>query len=89
LQSVFAAVGKAVGKKRLGPETLHSVATGHGCIVADHQVSISHVSGKEAGYKRGHYVIFVAGPRVDGRWRFGSGELEKLSKAAALNCLAD
>jgi hypothetical protein len=72
-----------MGTKRLALETLKSVATGHGCIVADHHVSVRHVSAKEAEWKRGHYIIFIVGPGVDARWRFRPGELEKLSRAAA------
>jgi hypothetical protein len=75
LQEIFAAVGIAMGERRLTPETLKSVH------MPNDEFTISHVSGKEAGWKRGHYTITMTG----GYWRFPSGRLEKLSRAAVEN----
>jgi hypothetical protein len=84
LQSVFAAIGQAMGERRLSPEMLDTIPTTHGSILADHQVTVSHVSGKDAGHKRGHYIVTIIGSRIDGRWSFRSGELEMLSRTAFL-----
>jgi len=73
LQEIFAAIGAAIGERRLTPETLKSVH------LLNDEFTISHVSRREAGWKRGHYKISIAG----GQWRFQSGRLEKLSRAAA------
>jgi hypothetical protein len=72
LQEIFAAVGIAIGDRRLTPETLKSVH------MPNDEFKICHVSGKEAGWKRGHYIISMTG----GQWKFSSGRLEKLSRAA-------
>jgi hypothetical protein len=73
LQEVFAAIGAAMGDGRLTPATLKSVH------MPNDEFTISHVSGREAGWKRGHYKISMTG----GQWAFQSGRLEKLSRAAA------
>jgi hypothetical protein len=73
LQEIFAAIGSAMGGRRLSPETLKSVQ------MPNDEFTISHVSAKERGWKRGQYRISMAG----GRWNFSSGRLEKLSRAAA------
>ena len=80
LHPVFAALGKAMNGKRLSPTTLKCIPKGCGSIVADHEVVITHVSAKEAGHKRGHYLIAMSGP-VTARWTFRSGELESLARA--------
>jgi hypothetical protein len=43
------------------------------------QFKLSHVSGKDLGQRKGHYLITMKG----GRWSFQLGTLEKLSRAAA------
>jgi hypothetical protein len=83
LQRVFATVGKAMGEGRLAPETLARIPGAHGSVLVDHDVTVTHVSGKDTGHRRGHYVVVVKGPRIDGRWTFRSGELERLSRLAA------
>lgn len=72
LQEIFAAVGVAMGHKRLTPDTLKSVQ------LPNDEFTICHVSAEEAGWKRGHYRIWMAG----GQWKFTSGTLEKLSRRA-------
>jgi hypothetical protein len=84
LQFVFAVIGRAMGEKRLSPGTLETIPTAQGSILADHRVTIIHVSGKDAGHKRGHYIVTITGSRIDGRWSFRSGELETLSRSAFL-----
>jgi hypothetical protein len=73
LQEIFAAIGAAMGDKRLTPETLKSVH------MPSDEFAISHVRGDEVGRKHGHYKISMTG----GQWAFQSGRLEKLSRAAA------
>jgi hypothetical protein len=73
LQEIFAAIGAAMGDRRLTPETLKSV------LMPNDEFTISHVSGREAGWKSGYYKISMTG----GQWTFRSGRLEKLSRAAA------
>jgi len=72
LQGIFAAIGVALGERRLTPDTLRSVR------LPNDEFTICHVSAEEAGWKRGHYRISMAG----GEWKFRSGTLEKLSRAA-------
>jgi hypothetical protein len=80
VRHVFAAVGKAMGGKRLAPGTLALVPSAHGSIVPDHLVTVGHVTGKEAGHRRGHFILAITGPRIDGRWSFRSGQLETLAR---------
>ena len=82
LRQVFAAIGRAMNGKRLTPETLTLIPDGHGGVVAQHLVAVSHIPGTSRR-RRGHYIITITGPRVDGRWRFRSGEVETLSRLAA------
>lgn len=72
LQEIFAAVGVAIGERRLTPDTLRLVR------LPNEEFTIQHISAGEAGRKRGHYRISMAG----GAWNFRSGLLEKLSRAA-------
>jgi hypothetical protein len=72
LRAVFTAVGNAMGEERLTPETLKSVQ------LAD-QFSIAHIPGSEVGRRKGYYLISTDGAR----WKFLSGKLQKLSRAAA------
>lgn len=73
LQEIFAAVGRAMGEKRLTPETLKLVR------MPDDQFTISHVARNDVSRKTGYYQISTCG----GRWKFRSGHLEKLCRAAA------
>ena len=87
LHPVFAAVGKAMNGGRLYPEMLASVPQEFGGILPDHLVSIRHVSAKEIGGRKGHYILTINGPRFAGGWRFASGDLERLSRSAVkVNC---
>jgi hypothetical protein len=85
VRAIFAAIGRATGGKRLYPETLKAIPQEFGGILSDHQVTIKHIGGKELGQRKGAYTIEVTGPAYAGRWKFRSGELEQLSKAAAAN----
>ena len=82
LRPVFAAIGKAMGGKRLHPDVLHRVPVGMGQILADHQVTIEHLSGAAAGVAGNRYEININGPRILGGWSFRSGELEELAGAS-------
>ncbi len=83
VQTVFTAIGQAMGEKRLNPQTLRSVPSAVGGILPGHQVTIRHVSGKELGRRKGHYLLIIDGPIFAGSWRFFSGNLETLSRSAA------
>lgn len=83
VQAMFAAIGRAMGDKRLRPETLRSIPSAFGSILPGHQVTVSHISGKALGRRKGHYELLVEGPAFAGRWRFVSGKLERLSRFAA------
>ncbi|WP_343712649.1 hypothetical protein [Inquilinus sp.] len=83
LRLVFIEIGKAMGGKRLHPGVLQGVPTGAGAIIADHQVTIEHLSGVAAGMAGNRYEIDIKGSRILGRWSFRSGELEELASAAA------
>jgi hypothetical protein len=85
VRTIFAAIGRAMGEKRLTPETLLSVPSGFGSILDGHEVSVKHVSGKSLGRRKGYYQIDVEGPRFAGQWKLSSGELEKLSALARAN----
>jgi hypothetical protein len=81
---IFAAIGHAMGDKRLHPETLNSIPTHEGAILAGHRVIFEHVSAEALGRRRkGQYQITVEGPAFAGRWCFLSGKLERLSRRAA------
>jgi hypothetical protein len=83
LQSVFAMVGKFIGDKRLMPDMVGALPDACGSIVAGHRVTVCHTPGKRAGPRTGHYVVTVAGPRINARTRLRPFELEKLSRAVA------
>ena len=83
LQSVFAVIGKSMGEKRLAPEIIERIPSDCGRVVAGHQVSIAHVSGKRPGPRSGHYRVTITGARINACWTFRSSELEKLSRALA------
>jgi hypothetical protein len=72
LREIFAAIGAAMVDTRLTPDTLKSVR------LPNDEFTICHVSAEEAGWKRGHYRISMAG----GQWTFRPGILEKLSREA-------
>ena len=81
LQSVFAAIGKAMGDKPLMPHMAKAVPSSRGSIVAGHQVQIAYILGKRIGPRCGHYVVTVVGPKINACWKFRPIELEKLSRA--------
>jgi len=80
LQSVFAVVGRSMGERRLAPDVLQAMPDACGSVVAGHRASVTHVCGKRPGPRSGHYIVTIAGPRINARWRFRSVELEKLSR---------
>jgi hypothetical protein len=83
VQAILAAIGQAMGDKRLHPETLKAVPNGLGSILSGHQVIIEHFPGRVFGRRKGRYQITVEGPAFAGKWGFRSGHLEKLSRAVA------
>jgi hypothetical protein len=83
VQVILAAIGRAMGEQRLRPEHLLLLPGDLGSILPGHRVTVRHVSGKELGRRKGHYVVVVGGPVYAGNWRFLSGKLEKLARAAS------
>jgi hypothetical protein len=83
LQSVFAVVGKSMGDRRLVPDVLNCIPRARGGILPGHAVAVTYVPGKRPGPRSGHYLVGIAGPRINARWRFRSSELEKLSRSVA------
>jgi hypothetical protein len=81
LQCVFAAVGTAMGDRRLVPEMLASIPPDRGRVVAGHWLDIRYVTGKRAGPRIGHYILTLQGPRIDACWRFRPIELEHLARS--------
>jgi hypothetical protein len=79
VRAIFEALGRAMTSQRLYPETLKRLSAEIGAILPDHGVRIDHVSGKQLDQRKGHYEILVTGRIYEGRWRFSSGELEKLA----------
>ena len=83
VREIFLAIGRAMGDARLRPETLRSVPSEFGSILAEHKVEVTHVSGKTLNRRKGFYLIDVDGPRFGGHWKFSSGQLERLSRSAS------
>ena len=77
MNRVFIAIGEVMRSERLYPEDLRKLPAGVGAILPEHQVEVTHVPGKEAGHRKGNYVITIEGAAFAGSWRFFSGELEK------------
>ncbi|THD36150.1 MAG: hypothetical protein E7773_09490 [Sphingomonas sp.] len=82
IRRVFAWIGRSMNGRRLSPEVV-AIPIPDGKIIADHRVTVSHLSASELGQKRGRYVITITGKRIDGRWSFQPGVLEKLARRAA------
>jgi hypothetical protein len=82
--AVFSALGEVMDGRRLQPDLLAGLSRGHGAIVDDHVVEVTHMSGRALGQKQGRYTIEIRGARwLDGgRWTFISGQLEALARAA-------
>jgi hypothetical protein len=80
LQSVFAAVGRAMGERKLTPAILNAVPEGRSAIVAGHQVSIVHAPSPRGGPRTGYYVITITGGQINVCWRLRTVELETLSR---------
>jgi hypothetical protein len=84
VQLVFEAIGKAMAGGRLHPNTLKEVPLELGAVVRDHCIYLRHIPKSATGDKTGRYVLELRGSRWNGvEWRFRSGELERLSRAAA------
>jgi hypothetical protein len=74
LREIFAAIGAAMVDTRLTPDTLRSVR------LPNDEFTICHVSAEEAGWKRGHYRISMAGGQWtsdQGYWRNFRAKLSK------------
>jgi hypothetical protein len=83
VQAIFAAIGQAMGEKRLHPDTLTMIPSGVESVLPGHQVTVEHVSAKDLGRRKtGQYRIRVEGPALAGGWRFYPGKLERLSRLA-------
>jgi hypothetical protein len=81
LQCVFAAVGKAIGDRRLMPEMLASISDDRGRVVAGHRITIQYVAGKRSGPRAGRYILTIQGQRINACWRFRPIELEQLARS--------
>ncbi len=82
VRTIFEAVGRVMTTPRLYPETLELLPPDAGEILPGHEVHVVHISGKQLGGRKGLYEITVVGHLYEGRWRFSSGELEKLANEA-------
>jgi hypothetical protein len=80
LQSVFAAVGRVLGDRRLKPEIACTIPAARGAIVAAHKVDLAYRPGKRGGPRSGHYVVTITGGQINACWRFRSVELETLAR---------
>ncbi len=80
LQSVFAAVGKSMGDRRLAPDMLAWIREAPQKLVAGHRVNIDYVTGKRAGPRAGHYIVTILGPKINACWKFRPTELEQLAR---------
>jgi hypothetical protein len=80
LQSVFAAVGKTMGDRRLVPDMLAAIPDAPGRVVAAHRLAIEYVTGKRSGPRAGHYIVTILGPRINACWKFRPIELEHLAR---------
>jgi hypothetical protein len=85
LQSVFAAVGKSMGDRRLMPEMLASIPDGRGKVVAGHRLAIEYVMGKRSGPRAGRYIVTILGPRINACWKFRPVELEHLARMVTIS----
>jgi hypothetical protein len=80
LQCVFAAVGRAMGDRRLVPDMLASISDDRGRVVAGHRLAIQYITGKRSGPRVGHYILTMEGPRINACWKFRPAELEELAR---------
>jgi hypothetical protein len=88
LHPVFAAIGAAMGEKRLHPDLLKHIPMRVGDIIPEHLVVVRHLSGAEAGHAGNRYEISIEGQQYIGGWAFRSGELERLARAAVPTTLS-
>jgi hypothetical protein len=80
VQRAFANPGQVLGSPQLNPLVLDRVSREG---LPGHQIIFSHVSGQELGTRKGFYLLEISGPLYAGKWRFSSGQLEKLARDAA------
>ena len=80
LVSIFAALGAAMGPRRLSPELVFETANVWGRAVEGHEVTITHLRHSHC------YSIHLDGDRWKLRsWEIRSGALEKLCRMAAFS----
>ncbi|MBA9034941.1 hypothetical protein [Rhizobium leguminosarum] len=75
-------IGKTLGTRRLHPTILNELGDGIN-VIPNHKATLTHVSGKVLGRRKGYYEICVEGPNISGRWKFTSGDLELISSELA------
>jgi hypothetical protein len=80
VRRAFANLGQVLGPGQLNPAVLEQVSREG---LPNHQIIFGHVSGKELGTRKGMYTLKINGPIFAGEWRFPSGFLERLARAAA------
>jgi hypothetical protein len=84
LQSVFGAVGRAMGeRRRLAPDVIASVSRAPGGVVAGHSVMVAYAPAGRPGGRSGVYRVTIEGPRINACWRFTAAEFERLSRSVA------
>jgi hypothetical protein len=82
LQSVFAAIGKSLGERRLTPAVVATVPCERGRIIAGHEVGIQHIQGRRGG-ARSAYVVTILGPQINACWKLRPFEIEQLARSLA------
>ena len=82
--AVFRTVGKLMEGKQLRPEHLSAIQPKNGSIIADHEVTVSHIPKARTGGKQGRYVVVIEGPRITGRWDLLPGAMDQYCREAAL-----
>ncbi|HZC96978.1 MAG TPA: hypothetical protein VE267_12765 [Bradyrhizobium sp.] len=80
VRRAFANLGQILGPQQINPQILDRVSSEG---LPGHQIIFGHLSGKELGARKGMYTLEITGPIYAGQWRFPSGLLENLARAAA------
>jgi len=82
---VIRCLAKEMQGKAVEPNVVHDAFVRIREPLVDHTVVIHHVPRSPKGARPKvlpHYVVTIAGKRIDGRWSFRPGQLSKLLKLA-------
>jgi len=85
VEVVIRALAREMRGKPVEPQFIHDALNRMGEPLPGHTVVIHYVSRSTKNVRPvvlPHYVITIAGNRLDGRWSFRPGQLSKLLKAA-------